>query len=86
MRNTFTTGTANLGFHFNDATSVRGIYREFDSYSGNPGQVYYGLRRSSTHWSGCAILRWAFAWMTLVDIVMCSAPWWATIASATNAG
>jgi outer membrane cobalamin receptor len=38
-----TTGTANLGLRFTDATSLRAIFREFDSYSGNPGQVFYGL-------------------------------------------
>lgn len=38
-----TTGTANLGFHFSDATTLRAVYRTFDSYSGTPGQVFYGL-------------------------------------------
>ena len=38
-----TTGTANLGYHFSDKTSLRAVYREFDSYTGVPGQVFYGL-------------------------------------------
>ncbi len=38
-----TTGTANLGYHFSDSTILRAVYREFDSYTGVPGQVFYGL-------------------------------------------
>ncbi|HVP00079.1 MAG TPA: TonB-dependent receptor [Bryobacteraceae bacterium] len=38
-----TTGTANVGYHFSDATVLRAIFREFDSYTGVPGQVSYGL-------------------------------------------
>lgn len=38
-----TTGTANLGYHFSDKTILRAVYREFDSYTGVPGQVFYGL-------------------------------------------
>jgi outer membrane cobalamin receptor len=38
-----TTGTGNIGYHFSDSTILRAIYREFDSYAGVPGQVFYGL-------------------------------------------
>ena len=38
-----TTGTANIGYHFSDTTILRAVYREFDSYTGVPGQVFYGL-------------------------------------------
>jgi outer membrane cobalamin receptor len=38
-----TTGTANVGFHFSDKTSLRAIYRMWDSYTGTPGQTYYNL-------------------------------------------
>ena len=38
-----TTGTASLGYHFSDRTSLRGVYRTFDSYTGVPGQAAYGL-------------------------------------------
>jgi vitamin B12 transporter len=38
-----TTGTANVGYHFSDSTILRAVYREFDSYTGIPGQVFYGL-------------------------------------------
>jgi vitamin B12 transporter len=38
-----TTGTANIGYHFSDKTVLRAVYREFDSYTGVPGQVFYGL-------------------------------------------
>jgi len=38
-----TTGTANIGYHFSDNTILRAVYREFDSYIGVPGQVFYGL-------------------------------------------
>ena len=38
-----TSGTANLGFRFSDATQLRAVYRTFDSYTGAPGQVAYGL-------------------------------------------
>jgi vitamin B12 transporter len=38
-----TTGSANIGYHFSDNTSLHAIFREYDSYTGAPGQVYYGL-------------------------------------------
>ncbi len=38
-----TSGTANLGFRFSDKTQLRAVYREFDSYTGDPGQTAYGL-------------------------------------------
>ena len=38
-----TSGTANVGFRFSDATQLRAVYRTFDSYTGVPGQVAYGL-------------------------------------------
>jgi len=38
-----TSGTANVGFKFSDATQLRAVYRSFDSYTGTPGQVAYGL-------------------------------------------
>lgn len=37
------TGTANLGFRLGDATSLRSIYRTFDSYTGTPGTTFYGV-------------------------------------------
>lgn len=42
-----TTGTANIGYHFSDTTILRAVYREFDSYTGVPGQVFYGLTDTS---------------------------------------
>ena len=38
-----TSGTANIGYRFSDKTSIHAIFREFDSDTGVPGQVYYGL-------------------------------------------
>jgi vitamin B12 transporter len=38
-----TSGTANLGFRFSDHTQLRAVFREFDAYTGDPGQVAYGL-------------------------------------------
>jgi len=38
-----TSGTANVGYRFSDKISARAIFREFDSYTGDPGQVFYGL-------------------------------------------
>ncbi len=38
-----TTGTVNLGFRISDKTQLRAVYREFDSYTGDPGQTAYGL-------------------------------------------
>jgi outer membrane cobalamin receptor len=38
-----TSGTANIAYHFSDKTVLRAIFREFDSYTGIPGQVAYGL-------------------------------------------
>jgi len=34
-----TTGTANIGYRFSNATQLRASYREFDSYTGDPGQT-----------------------------------------------
>ncbi len=34
-----TSGTANLGYKISDATHVRASYREFDSYTGDPGET-----------------------------------------------
>lgn len=39
-----TSGTANIGFRLTNATQLRAVYREYDSVSGNPGQVGYGER------------------------------------------
>ena len=39
-----TTGTANAGFRLTNATQLRAVYREYDSVTGNPGQVGYGER------------------------------------------
>src|SRR5579863_482913 len=38
-----TSGTANLGFKLTDHTQLRAVFREFDAYTGDPGQVAYGL-------------------------------------------
>jgi len=38
-----TSGTANVGFRFSEATQLRAVFRTFDSYTGAPGQVAYGL-------------------------------------------
>jgi vitamin B12 transporter len=38
-----TSGTGNLGFRFSDHTRLRAVFREFDSYTGDPGQTAYGL-------------------------------------------
>jgi vitamin B12 transporter len=38
-----TAGTANVGYRFSDHTQLRAVFREFDSYTGDPGQVAYGL-------------------------------------------
>jgi len=38
-----TSGTANLGFRLSDHTQLRAVFREFDAYTGDPGQVSYGL-------------------------------------------
>lgn len=38
-----TSGTANVGYRFSDKTSVHAVFREYDSDTGVPGQVYYGL-------------------------------------------
>ena len=40
-----TTGTANIGYHFSDTTILRAVYREFDSYTGVPGQVFLWTHR-----------------------------------------
>jgi vitamin B12 transporter len=34
-----TSGTVNLGYRFSESTSVRATYREFDSYTGDPGST-----------------------------------------------
>ena len=44
-----TTGTANLGYRFSGTTSLRAVYREFDSWAGVPGQVAYGLVDYDAH-------------------------------------
>jgi len=44
-----TSGTANVGFRFSDATQLRAVYRTFDSYTGAPGQVAYGLTNFDAH-------------------------------------
>jgi vitamin B12 transporter len=44
-----TTGTANLGYRFSDATTLRAVFRTFDSYTGVPGQVFYGLTNYSAN-------------------------------------
>jgi vitamin B12 transporter len=38
-----TTGTANLGYRFSDATRLRGVYRSFDSMLGVPNEVGFGI-------------------------------------------
>jgi vitamin B12 transporter len=38
-----TSGTGNLGFRISNKTQLRAVYREFDSYTGVPGQTAYGL-------------------------------------------
>jgi len=38
-----TSGTTNIGYHLSDTTILRAVFREFDSYTGTPGQVFYGL-------------------------------------------
>jgi vitamin B12 transporter len=38
-----TSGTANVGYRFSDKITARAIFREFDAYTGVPGQVFYGL-------------------------------------------
>jgi vitamin B12 transporter len=38
-----TSGTLNLGYAFTDTTRLRGVFRTFDSYTGDPGQTFYGL-------------------------------------------
>jgi vitamin B12 transporter len=44
-----TLGSANIGYRFSDRTSLHGIFREFDSYNGVPGQVAYGLLDLAAH-------------------------------------
>ena len=38
-----TSGTANIGYRLSDKTGIHTVFREFDSDTGVPGQVYYGL-------------------------------------------
>ncbi|MEQ1884777.1 MAG: TonB-dependent receptor [Bryobacteraceae bacterium] len=44
LNNTFrnTTGTANIGYQIADNTSIRALFREFDSFTGTPGLTGYG--------------------------------------------
>jgi outer membrane cobalamin receptor len=42
-----TAGTVNLGYRLSDRTVLRAVFREFDSFTGVPGQVYYGLADTS---------------------------------------
>jgi vitamin B12 transporter len=44
-----TSGTANVGFRFSDTTQLRAVFRTFDSYTGAPGQVAYGLTNFDAH-------------------------------------
>lgn len=44
-----TTGTANFGIRLTNATQLRAVYREYDSVSGNPGQVGWGERNFSAY-------------------------------------
>jgi vitamin B12 transporter len=37
-----TSGTANVGYHFSEKTQLRAVYREFDSYTGDPGPTASG--------------------------------------------
>lgn len=38
-----TTGTANVGYRFSDATQLRGTFRIYDATLGTPGQIDYGI-------------------------------------------
>ena len=38
-----TSGTGNIGYRISDRTQLHAIFREFDAYTGDPGQVAYGL-------------------------------------------
>ena len=38
-----TSGTGNIGFRLSDHTQLRAVFREFDAYTGDPGQTGYGL-------------------------------------------
>jgi vitamin B12 transporter len=38
-----TSGTGNVGFRISDRTQLRAVFREFDAYTGDPGQTAYGL-------------------------------------------
>jgi vitamin B12 transporter len=44
-----TTGTANIGFRLSDQTNLRAVFREFDAYTGDPGQTGYGLTNYSAN-------------------------------------
>jgi outer membrane cobalamin receptor len=44
-----TTGSANLGYHFSDRTTLRAIFREYDSFTGDPNQDYYGIIDHDAH-------------------------------------
>jgi vitamin B12 transporter len=44
-----TSGVANLGYAFSDATRLRAVFRTMDSYTGAPGQTYYGLYDLDSH-------------------------------------
>jgi vitamin B12 transporter len=38
-----TSGTANVGYRFSEATQLRGIFRIYDANIGTPGQISYGI-------------------------------------------
>jgi outer membrane cobalamin receptor len=38
-----TTGTANAGYRFSDATQLRGVFHTYNAHVGTPGQVAYGI-------------------------------------------
>lgn len=38
-----TSGTGNVGFKISDHTELRAVFHEYDAYTGDPGQVAYGL-------------------------------------------
>ncbi len=44
-----TTGSANVGFHFNDSTQIRAVYREFDAVVANPGETGFGVFDSDAY-------------------------------------
>jgi vitamin B12 transporter len=44
-----TSGTANTGYRLTNKTQLRAVFRTFDSYTGAPGQVAYGLTNFDAH-------------------------------------